>query len=100
MITFKLGFNHYAQKEVSSFMDVPRLCGQCDECGGDADREGRTFNEYEDPPDCERKVFVKTMTEVCAQGASICRSHCYKGRAICSLCALTGQCNLLYPYGK
>ena len=99
MITFKLGFIMPKRRWRHLCMS-PRLCGQCDECGGDADREGRTFNDYEDPPDCERKVFVKTMTEVCAQGASICRSHCYKGRAICSLCALTGQCNLLYPYGK
>merc|ERR1712029_375280 len=36
----------------------------------------------------------------CANGAPVCRSACYKWQAVCSLCALLGECNLLYPYGR
>merc|ERR1712176_1609362 len=36
----------------------------------------------------------------CERSTAYCRSVCYKYKAVCSLCSLLGECNLLYPFGK
>lgn len=64
--------------DVASF----RCADECEKC---------KLCEGQSIPECKKW---------CRAGAPGCRAICYKGIAVCGLCSLLGQCNLLYPYGK